>query len=266
MTSEAGHKGYDPAFFKLLYEVEDKHFWFLSRNRVIAAVVKRLASRLTASPWLLEVGCGTGNVLRVLEQACPNGTVIGMDLFAEGLAVAHCRTTAALVQGDMHRPPLANRFEVIGLFDVLEHVPDDCEVLSEVRRMLVQDGALVLTVPAHPVLWSYFDEASRHCRRYHPEELKRKLIETGYEAEYITQYMFSILPLVWIGRHLAALRGRAKWRKNSRTTELAAQELRPIPVLNEVLSLLLSVEGRWLGRGGTLPLGTSLVAVARKRG
>ncbi len=266
MANEAGEKGFDPEFFRLLFEVEDRHFWFRSRNRIVAALVKRLTSELTTGFQVLEVGCGTGNVLRVLCRACPNGTVVGMDLFAEGLAYAQKRTCAALVQGDIYHPPFASRFEIIGLFDVLEHLSDDMQVLWDIKGMLRDNGVLVLTVPAHPRLWSYFDEASHHCRRYRLDELKYKLIEAGYDVEYITQYMMSICPLVWIGRHLSLLRRRVSMRHSGASAaELAIGELRPMPIVNEVLSRLLDIEGRWLARGHTLPLGTSLLAVARKR-
>jgi glycosyltransferase involved in cell wall biosynthesis len=68
----------------------------------------------------------------------------------------------------------------------------------------VRGGALLLTVPAHPMLWSYFDEASRHHRRYKPDELASKLVEAGYRIEYMSQYMAGIFPMVWVGRRLAA--------------------------------------------------------------
>ena len=148
MTNEAIRRSYDPAFFQLLFEVEDRHFWFRSRNRIIAAWVKRLTSELTPGFRVLEIGCGTGNVLRVLDQVCPSGTVVGMDLFAEGLKYAQQRTSAALVQGDMHHPPFASQFDIIGLFDVLEHLPDDRQVLRDLKGMLRENGTLLLTVPA----------------------------------------------------------------------------------------------------------------------
>lgn len=266
MTDESTHQSYDPTFFQYLIDVEDRHFWFRSRNRIIAALVKRLTSNYSENYRVLEVGCGTGNVLRVLKQVCPNGSVVGMDLYVEGLTYAQKRTPAALVQGDMHQPPFTDQFEVIGLFDVLEHLPDDRQVLSDLKGMLREDGVLLLTVPAHQALWSYFDEASHHCRRYQPDEVRYKLIEAGYDVEYISQYMMSIFPLVWAGRHLSALRRRVSGGRNGTSVEeLTVRELRPMPIINEALSLVLSIEEKWLTGGRTLPLGTSLLVVARNR-
>lgn len=266
MVHETLHQSYDPAFFNLLSEVEDRHFWFAARNRIIAAQVQALMVHATADFRILEIGCGTGNVLRVLDQSCPDGTVIGMDLHVEGLNYARQRGLEALVQADLHHLPFGCRFDLIGLFDVLEHMPDDRQVLSGLWGRLRENGVLLLTVPAHPRLWSYFDEASHHCRRYRPDELVVMLAEIGFDVEYSTQYMASTLPLLWAGRRLSWLRNRGSRRGNAaRSTHLTNQELRPIPVVNATLTQILAVEQRWLARGHTLPVGSSLLVVARRR-
>ena len=258
-------RSYDPEFFGHLFAVEDRHFWFRARNHAIATVVTQIEARLTSGYRVLEVGCGTGNVLRVLEQHCTRGVVVGMDLFAEGLRYARRRTSCMLVQGDVHAPPFAARFDLIGLFDLLEHLSEDAPVLRTVHDMLAPEGTLLLTVPAHPSLWSYFDSASRHRRRYAPAELERKLSGAGYRVEYLTQYMATIYPWVWLRRVFAALADRRAAGDVDRAAELASKELRIRPVFNELLAWLLSYEARLLARRRRLPIGTSLIAVARKQ-
>lgn len=262
----AEHDSYDPSYFSYLFEVEDRHFWFRARNRVISAAVSRVTAHLEPGYRFLEVGCGTGNVLRALEQTCKGGVVIGMDLFGEGLRYARRRVSCPLVQGDVHANPFGTRFEAIGLFDVLEHLPNDVEILRELRGLLKPGGALLITVPAHMSLWSYFDEASHHCRRYEQAELARKLKAAGYKIEFMSQYMATIFPLVWLGRRLAAFtRRKAKNAGESarRTQELTVNELRIRPVVNGILAWLLEQEARLIARRRKLPLGTSLLAVAR---
>lgn len=265
-SSPEEHDSYDPTYFSYLFEVEDRHFWFRARNRVISAAVSQVIARLAPGYRLLEVGCGTGNVLRALEQTCKEGTVIGMDLFGEGLQYARRRVSCPLVQGDIHANPFGTRFEVIGLFDVLEHLPNDVEVLQVLRGMLTPGGALIITVPAHMSLWSYFDEASHHCRRYELAELTQKLRAAGYQVEFVSQYMISIFPLVWLGRRLASLRRRKSNNEQQsarRTQELTVNELRIRPIANGILCWLLEQEARLIARRRKLPLGTSLLAIAR---
>ena len=156
------------------------------------------------------------------------------------------------------------QFHLIGLFDVLEHLPDDMQVLRDVHTMLAQDGVLLLTVPAHPSLWSYFDEASHHCRRYRLGELRSKLNNTDYQVEYLTQYMASIFPVVWLGRRLKSLIDRRPSGSADRTNALARAELRITPVANGLLAFLLAPEARLIARRRRLPMGTSLLAIARK--
>src|SRR5258707_745361 len=80
--------GYNPAFFNVLAEVDDQHFWMRSRNDVIQLQMSLLTARMPPGYRFLEIGCGQGNVLRALEKTCAAGSVMGMDLFREGLAHA----------------------------------------------------------------------------------------------------------------------------------------------------------------------------------
>lgn len=257
---------YAPEYYAPLFAAEDRHFWFRGRNPLIARLVHRLAGAFGPDYRVLEAGCGTGSVLRVLEQACTEGTVYGMDLFHEGLHFAQMRVSAGLVQGDIHHPPFAVGFQVIGLFDVLEHLPDDGRVLRDLRAMLAPNGALVLTVPANKALWSYFDEVSHHVRRYEQSELRQRLEENGFRVEYLSPFMMSIYPLVWINRKLASrLKARGEQQDEAhRSDTLSEQELSIIPGVNEILAWVLGVEARLVYAGRRLPFGTSLIAVARR--
>jgi 2-polyprenyl-3-methyl-5-hydroxy-6-metoxy-1,4-benzoquinol methylase len=251
---------YDPSYFTPLFAIEDRHFWFRARNRVISILARQIKGDLEPGCRVLEVGCGTGSVLRVLEQVFSPGAVVGMDLFIEGLRYAQRRAACSLVQGDIHAPPFQGQFDMIGCFDVLEHLPNDVQVLHDLRAMLAEHGALLLTVPAHKSLWSYFDEASHHCRRYGMAELEAKLAASGYRIEYMTQFMACIFPVVWLGRRLARLAAR----RGLSSDRLAANELRVTPIINDIASLLLAPEARLIARRRRLPVGTSLLAVARK--
>lgn len=254
--------GYDSRWFAPLADIEDRHFWFRARNQVISAVVKQLTFDLPRGYRVLELGCGTGNVLRELDQLCTGGTVIGLDLFGEGLDYAASRSDALLIQGDMRALPFGTPFDLIGMFDVLEHVSDDRRLLSGLRSLLADNGRLVLTVPAHPYLWSSFDEASHHCRRYAMPDLRACLIDSGYEVEYATLYMLSLFPLMWLRRHFKTL---SRQPCEDRQLAAVARDLAVVPVVNELLAWLLTSESWLIARRCHLPMGTSVLAVARHK-
>jgi SAM-dependent methyltransferase len=253
--------GYDPFFFDRLARIEDKHFWFRARNSLLLALTRRIATSRQSCRHVLEIGCGTGNVLRVLEKAFPNSLVVGMELWFEGLRYARRRSSAALVQGDIRNWPFGAQFDAVGMFDVLEHIPDDRGTLASIFGCLAPGGYLVLTVPAHQSLWSYFDEAAHHCRRYSSEDIRNKLCESGFEVEFLSPFMMCIFPLVWTLRKLRNVRARTE---EGSAQKRADDEFRIIPVVNQLLAMLLRAEAAWVSRGHRLPVGTSLAVIARK--
>jgi SAM-dependent methyltransferase len=252
------HSGYDPAYFGHLSTIEERHFWFRARNMVISSLLKQITADMEPGYRLLEVGCGTGNVLQVLQDVCSKGMVVGMDLFSEGLKYASRRTSCNLVRGDIRVLPFAKKFDIICLFDVLEHIYDDTKALEDLNSLLIDDGMLILTVPAHQSLWSYFDEVSHHCRRYELDELENKLILTGFKVEYLTYYMSSIFPIIWIGRRLKGAIDRRS------ADDQASDELRIVPVINGLLTSLLAQEAHLINHRKRLPFGTSILAIAFK--
>lgn len=259
------HRSYDPTCFPRLLAIEERHFWFVARNRIIGTLVRQIADGLPPGYRVLEIGCGTGNTLRVLNQACTDGVVVGMDLFMEALEHTRRRVNCSLVQGDACNLPFNAKFDLIGLFDVLEHLTDDAAVLDGLHAVLAPGGALLLTVPAHTSLWSYFDEMSHHRRRYELTELEDKLLKAGFCIEYSTEYMTTLFPLVWIGRRLTALFARRPKYAVEHMNELAARELRIMPAVNKLLIWLLAGEVDAVARRRKLSRGTSLVAIARRR-
>lgn len=250
--------------FADLFAAEDRHFWFRGRNRVIADAVRRSAGAFPTGYRVLEVGCGTGYVLRLLERECRGAEVVGSEVTDQGVAFARRRVGCPVVRADVYALPFRDPFHLVGMFDVLEHLPDDLRALRGLRAATVPGGRLVLTVPAYMSLWSHTDESSGHYRRYTPATLRRVLEESGWAVERVTPFMFSLVPLMWAGRKLAAFTNRLRGvRRTGR--ELAVGELRPVPVVNALMRGLLALEAP-LVRRWRLPVGTSLLAVARNTG
>jgi SAM-dependent methyltransferase len=253
LTAEPGPlAGYDPIHFDRLAAVEDRHFWFTARNRLLAGILSRIA--LPPRARVLEVGTGTGNTLRVLERSYPDATLVGVDLFEEALTIARRRTGAHLVRARVEHLPFDRPFDLLAAFDVIEHVSDDRAALAALRSLLASGGSLVLTVPALARLWSRVDDEAHHCRRYEIADLSGRLLEAGFVIERLTFVMASLYPLLRIGR-LAAGRERGS---------ALMRELRVVPVVNSMLRGLLTLEASAVTSGRNLPIGTSLLAVARR--
>jgi SAM-dependent methyltransferase len=254
--------GYDPQFFAKIAAVEGKHFWFCARARIIACVVRQVVSSFQPGYRFVEAGCGTGMVLRELVRVCKGGDVSGIDLFPEAVAFAAERASCPVKVGDLEEPTVLGEADVVGTFDVLEHLADDRKILNGLNRILKPKGILILTVPAHMSLWSYFDVASRHYRRYTAAQLSQVLRESGFEVEYLTEFMMSLFPLLWLLRRLHGGTGEMD-RENA--VEKTANELTIVPIVNGILKLILTWEAFAIRRRWRLPIGTSLLAVARKK-
>lgn len=256
---------YDPDFYKPLFAIEDRHFWFQARNRMVAALTRQATGSLPAGYRVLEIGFGTGNVLKVLESVCELGCVYGMDLFDEGGQYARSRAAVPLVKGDVLAPPFGSSFDLVCLFDVLEHIEQDHDALQRVFDLLKPGGRLLITVPAFRSLWSYWDEAAHHVRRYTRQPLANSMRKAGFEVEFDSYVMMSIFPLVWVGRRLAGLRQlNSVNQPEEQVDALALNELRVTPLVNPILTGILGAETLLTARRIRLPFGTSLTALARR--
>jgi SAM-dependent methyltransferase len=256
--------GYDPKHFAATFAVEDRHFWFGARNLALEAIIETLTPRLPDQYRVLEVGCGTGNTLRMLTHACPRATlIVGMDLLEEGLQYARRRTGIPVVRGRIEQPPFTVPFDLVAMFDVLEHIADDAACLRQVRGLMRQGSYFVATVPARKRLWSRFDEEAHHCRRYEVDELRERLTAAGLTVEYLTPFMTVLYPLATAARWILRSTNRARQRLEIPQKSAVATDLTIRPGLNELMALVLKPEAALIRRRRRLPFGTSLLAVAR---
>ena len=246
-------EGYEAVFFAELSSLEAKNFWFRSRNHLIIWALKRYFPK---AQTFLEVGCGTGFVLSGIEQACPQLALFGSEVFVTGLRFAAKRLSkAALFQMDARKIPFVDEFDVIGAFDVIEHIQQDVEVLKQMHQAIQPGGGMILTVPQHPWLWSQFDDIGHHVRRYRAQELKTKVEQAGFKVLRMTSFVSLLLPLMLLSR----LRSR---KVNSNYDVMA--ELKVSRWMNTMLEGILTLERAVIQRGGGFPAGGSLLLIAQK--
>ena len=197
-TFAGGGAGFRPEAFEKLAALEAQNFWFRARNRLIIWALKK---HFPDMQRFLEIGCGTGYVLKGVERAYPEATLVGSEIFSVGLPYAASRVSfAELVQMDARHIPYVEEFDVIGAFDVLEHIEEDEQVLAAMLRALRPGGGLAITVPQHPWLWSAADEYACHVRRYKVGELRAKVLRAGFKIDFETSFVSLLLPVMLAAR------------------------------------------------------------------
>ncbi len=250
-----GDKGFDASGFKRLIGVEEGNWWFRSRNRLINWILRHYFPQ---AKDFLEIGCGTGFVLLGIQNAFPSLSLSGSEQFGEGLTYARDRLPSVpLFQMDARRIPFEDEFDVVGVFDVLEHIREDENVLFQIAQATKKEGGVIITVPQHPFLWSYIDTYSYHKRRYTRKELVEKVKRAGFKIIYATSFVSFLLPLM--------LLSRAKRRRSGDNFNPIA-EFQIGHLVNGVFEKIMDMERGLIKSGISLPLGGSLLMVAKRGG
>jgi SAM-dependent methyltransferase len=231
-------------------EVEARHWWFRGRRRILAATIERL--KLKPGIKILELGAGTGGNLSLLERF---GCVTAVEMNDAAREISRGKAGDADIRAGTlpSSLPLGEEtYDLICLFDVLEHVEEDEATLKVVRRHLAPGGRAVITVPAYQALFGPHDVALHHKRRYGRAALADKLRKAGLAVETLSFMNMVLLPAAFLVRWL----DKALHRGTASGTKI------PVWPLNEVLTGIFGAEALWLARG-RLPFGLSLLAVVR---
>jgi SAM-dependent methyltransferase len=231
--------------------VEDE-LWFY---RALHTHIERelLAACGSAPATLLDAGCGTAGLIRRLGAMHPAWRWTGVDLESLACELARSRCDAEILQASVAALPLADSsFDAVVSSDVLYHLDDDAAALRELYRVLKSGGLIAINVPAHKWLWSYHDVTVHGRRRYVRPELREKLRNAGFINVRATHWNTIPLPLILARRKLLP-------------APASGSDVRLYPKPIEALfNAAMAIERRCIGAGGTLPVGSSILATARK--
>ncbi len=234
--------------YEQMAQLDQRHWWYRARRDVIAALIRRKA-RPPAGARVLEIGCGTGHNLPMLGEF---GSVEALELDEEARSVAERRLGKPVMSAPL--PELAGvserHYDLIGAFDVIEHIDDDRAALASIAARLKPGGKLVITVPAHQWMWSAHDVVNHHKRRYSKRALKALVEGSPLRLEAIGYFNSLLFPVAVAERMSSKLRGK----------DDADLKLPPAP-LNNALDMTFAAERHLIGRL-PLPRGLSLFAVA----
>lgn len=239
--------------YRQFIELEDEHFWFVGRRRIfIHLLAGQLGGRGDAR--ILDVGCGAGGMLGPLAQF---GEVSGVDTSQELVRFCQERGFSRVERASAYELPGEDRFDLVTLFDTLEHISDDVRALRECRRVLKPGGLLLASVPAYQFLFANNDRIAQHQRRYTAKVLCGRLTQAGFEPVRLTYFNTLLFPLILPLVLLKKVQERFSAPDDS--TNLSHRIPAPI---NRALAATMSSERHLLKRV-SMPFGHSLIAMAR---
>ena len=238
---------------KALSEYSDSHFWLLERKHQVLAEIRKY---LSPQEKFLDVGVGACDIGVALRE-------VGIDVFLSDIQLESLEYGAQLgfvnlFQFDLQKPIFLNRFNGVGVFDVLEHLDDDASAVSSLLQMALPGGHIFATVPAFSWLWNNRDVMEKHKRRYTKTQLEKLFRDQGAEVISCRFIFFSIFPLLI----LRALHNKI-FPKTQFSSEEFQSQFKVSGWINAGLRRLLRLEGRFFSKGGP-PFGGSLLIVAKK--
>jgi SAM-dependent methyltransferase len=231
-------------------KLDSCHWWFTARRRILDGVIERIV-RPPRDARILELGAGTGHNLAMLSRF---GEVEASELDPVARDIASERLGRPVVEAalpDLSMFP-AKSYDLVALLDVLEHVTDDRGSLAAIFERLKPGGALLLTVPINPWMWSAHDVAHHHHRRYRKAEIRKLALDTGYQIELLSPFNSLLFPPIAAVRLAGKLTGK----------DDSDDAMPPAPV-NKMLDTIFGLERGLIGRL-PMPFGVSLAAVLRR--
>ena len=240
--------------YGIMRQVEDSHWWFAGRRRILVSFLKDIAPKLEVEdPSILDVGCGTGANLEMLAEF---GEAHGVDVSLDALNFCADRGLENVHHGQAEDLPFPDcSFDLATALDVIEHLDDDVAGLKEMRRVLKPGGYALLFVPAFMFLWGVQDDISHHRRRYTIKQLRTAVQKAGFEVERATYANLTFFSPILAGRLIMRITGLKPASENNIN----------VSALNGVFGRLLGAESYFLKKIN-FPLGVSAICVARRVG
>ena len=237
--------------YQQMAELDQRHWWYRARREILAQLIRREVP-LPEDARILEIGCGTGHNLAMLGEF---GHVDALELDDEARSLAEARLGRSVMSAPLPElTGVADRhYDLIGAFDVIEHIDDDASAIGSIAAKLKPGGKFVMTVPANRCMWSAHDVVNHHKRRYSRRALKQLIESSPLQLERIGYFNSLLFPAAVAARLASKLTGRGG----------SDDKLPPKP-LNYLFERTFAAERRLIGKV-PLPPGLSLFAVASAR-
>lgn len=239
----------------VLGDIEDTSFWFKHRNRFIEAAVQR---HPPGGP-IFDIGGGNGVVAQHLSNAGFDVIVVEPDV--AGAVRARARGLSVIAAAFQDIQVSAGSVPAAGLFDVLEHIPEETETLRALADAIQPGGRLYISVPAYDVLWADEDVHSGHCRRYTLERLCRVVRAAGFRVDYASYFFAALVPAIFLMRSLPY---RLGVRPTHDMSKVSRDHSLPDTFAGKLLQRGLDFELARARRGRRIPTGSSCFVTASR--
>ncbi len=237
--------------FDEMYKVENEHWWFVARRKIIDNVLRKL--NLGNALNILDVGCGNGDNLTILSHY---GEVVALERENEVLKRAQARNIGHVFKGELPDgipDDIKKDKDLIVMLDVLEHIDDDVGTIRVLKEWIRKNGTLLITVPAYQFLYGTHDKLHHHKRRYTVTQLKEVIETNGWKVQYISYFNTFLFPLALLDRL------KDKVLKPSNSIELKMPNKYLYIFLEKIFSLETAIVGRF-----QFPFGLSIIVIAKK--
>ena len=243
----------EDAEYDVLAQTEERLWWFLAQRRNIMAILNN-ADLPQAEHDCLDLGCGTGGMIRLIEKQHPDWRLVGVDLSSKALDYARQKSgTTFIAASGMDLPLEDNSCASVVSLDVLYHSAVEPKgFLAEIQRVLVKDGCVILSNPAYEWMRSYHDEQVHGVRRYTMKRIRKDLEDAGFRVDFLSYWNTILFPLMVIKRKILTGSGEKS-------------DVHDIPgALNTVFDKLTLLEAFLLRHRVGMPYGGSVLAVGVK--
>ena len=239
--------------------LEENHWWFVSRRAIFFDLLHRLLPKMEKRR-ILDIGCGPGEMLADLSGL---GVPYALEYSHHALKYLKTRGFRLMIQGSaLALPSRDETFDLVTLFDTMEHIEDDRGVIRESFRVLKKGGYAIITGPAYQFLYSNNDRVAHHIRRYTVGEIRRKAEEAGFTVVKLSYINAILFPLILPAILAIKLKQRLlpeppdQWKANVSLGD-------PTGAVNRLLTAVFSFE-RVLLRSIDFPFGHSFVCILRR--
>lgn len=241
----------DRIIYERLAANEEIHWWFTGRRAIVERLFVQLGLPPNGEARILEAGCGTGGNLGLLQKF---GAVDAVEFDAAAREIASRKSGLRIGFAALPDQLEAQdgSYDLIALLDVVEHIEQDVASIVALKPKLRHAGAILITVPAHPWMWSAHDEVHHHKRRYTRAALRSTIERAGLVTSDIGYFNTFLFPLGLLRRLTSKLTGGQ-----------THDDIPPPAPLNQLFAGMFAFERHLVGRV-PLPIGLSLFAVARR--